>query len=499
MGIPTNSPLPASRPTTLEGIQLLNDKKITILGDSKTQTGSIEVGGRKFILKVLNNPSGNLNATQLEKVAYHVTMMLLDKGVFSDSDFIGANITEGQTEITKKVNNKVETLTSPMDDTGKAAHKAQFDKLMSVINTVSSASKPILNSSSIQLSVEPNNSNNNVNNKNKNVSNNKNNNVSNQNQINKPAAKKLNVKPKKPYTITNDNGVVWRETCKAITNGTIPKAIIEKSVNDSEEITTQPEMASVPPAQQHKTVITVVQSSTFDEASKMVSRGLRPLVLDMANKVRVCGDPHKANAQEETLARQSTLSANLNRFGTQVPGQYDKDIPVAGGIFAPGVVVFRQGPENNYAEHPDPFQCDVYAMAAFNCTVGHKPIKDGKQVPHGTPDARGGWDVPLDNDGNVDQDTYEKQTMEKIKNMFRTARKNGNDSLLLSAFGCGAFGNLPNVMARMFQTVLNDPEFKGAFKEVIFAIKVVPGSDTDAKNLKAFQDQFPKQPKPVQV
>ena len=53
---------------------------------------------------------------------------------------------------------------------------------------------------------------------------------------------------------------------------------------------------------------------------------------------------------------------------------------------------------------------------------------------------------------------------------------NGHDALVLSAFGCGAFGNPPADIARLFHEVLGEPEFtaagtgRGCFKHVSFAV-----------------------------
>jgi hypothetical protein len=41
--------------------------------------------------------------------------------------------------------------------------------------------------------------------------------------------------------------------------------------------------------------------------------------------------------------------------------------------------------------------------------------------------------------------------------------------VILSAFGCGAYGNPPKHMARLFKETISG-HFKGVFKEIIFAI-----------------------------
>jgi uncharacterized protein (TIGR02452 family) len=56
----------------------------------------------------------------------------------------------------------------------------------------------------------------------------------------------------------------------------------------------------------------------------------------------------------------------------------------------------------------------------------------------------------------------------KIRVLLYTAAKNGNDSIILSAWGCGAFGCPPKGVAKLFKKVLG--EFAGVFRETPFAI-----------------------------
>jgi len=62
------------------------------------------------------------------------------------------------------------------------------------------------------------------------------------------------------------------------------------------------------------------------------------------------------------------------------------------------------------------------------------------------------------------------RTIRKIRNIFSIALINGHDSIVLSAFGCGAFRNPPTHMATLFHQVLHEPSFLNKFKHVTFAI-----------------------------
>ncbi len=64
--------------------------------------------------------------------------------------------------------------------------------------------------------------------------------------------------------------------------------------------------------------------------------------------------------------------------------------------------------------------------------------------------------------------------------------------LILGAFGCGAFGNPPKVVAKAFREVLEERRYHTAFQRVVFAIKSSVGGDpyTVCPNIAAFQQEF---------
>ena len=72
----------------------------------------------------------------------------------------------------------------------------------------------------------------------------------------------------------------------------------------------------------------------------------------------------------------------------------------------------------------------------------------------------------------------------RIRAVLHAAREEGCDSIILGAFGCGAFGNPPDRVAPLFAEVLASPEFRGAFSAVVFAILEFQGSDSG--NVAAF-------------
>lgn len=213
-----------------------------------------------------------------------------------------------------------------------------------------------------------------------------------------------------------------------------------------------------------RNIVKVIGVSTFAMAQELVSRGLRPLVLDKANSTSPCGSVTEGSlSQEETLCRQSNLCNGL--LQAQELGLFP--IVVGGGILVRGVTFFRN---DAYDFIEAPFQVDVFASAAFNCNRKHKPEPSKNLF---------GYDRP------ASDLVYQEGTKAKIRAFFRAAKENNNDAVVLSAFGCGAFKNDPRKMARWYKEVLGEKEFDDAFKEIIFAI-----APEGSNHFKAFYQAF---------
>jgi len=119
-------------------------------------------------------------------------------------------------------------------------------------------------------------------------------------------------------------------------------------------------------------------------------------------------------------------------------------IPEFGGVFSTDVCIFRASEAQGYAFlPPQRVACvSVLTVAAY----AHPPVSKGR----------------LKSD-------MEKKTFDKITAMLRQAQCSGVTSLVLSAFGCGAFENPPLHIAELFRDALLG-EFRGHFRRVVFAI-----------------------------
>jgi len=85
-----------------------------------------------------------------------------------------------------------------------------------------------------------------------------------------------------------------------------------------------------------------------------------------------------------------------------------------------------------------------------------------------------------------------QHTKKKIEAIFGIAKEHGHDTIVLSAFGCGAYGNPPKHMAQLFKEVINTT-YQGAFKHIVFSIfdDHNTGNDYNPEgNLAAFSEVF---------
>lgn len=88
---------------------------------------------------------------------------------------------------------------------------------------------------------------------------------------------------------------------------------------------------------------------------------------------------------------------------------------------------------------------------------------------------------------DIRSEEYVKRIKLDMRGVLRTAKEKQQEVLILSATGCGAFGHDPHAEAKAWKEVLNESEFRGHFKQVVFAIK----HDTrNPKNFEAFNKAF---------
>lgn len=219
-----------------------------------------------------------------------------------------------------------------------------------------------------------------------------------------------------------------------------------------------------------ETRVTVENKDSFQKAAEF---GEDCLVLNMASPWSAGGGVENGSrAQEEELCRRSTLSYGLFRYSDkkykyyedlEKPEKYHYPIPKFGAIYCPDVEVFKS--VLSYNPIDTPFTCSVVSVAAIK-----NPILDKET-------------------GELSQE--DAQIMSgKIRTILRVGVKYSKSKLVLGALGCGAYHNPASNVARLFKSVLEEPEFTGCFSDVCFAI--IEDHNSGSGNFKPFYEVWKK-------
>ncbi|KAJ6233545.1 hypothetical protein M0813_29852 [Anaeramoeba flamelloides] len=199
----------------------------------------------------------------------------------------------------------------------------------------------------------------------------------------------------------------------------------------------------------HTTEVTVLNRDCLLAAEDLINEGFeKPCVLNMANPYRPGGGYEGgAGAQEENVFRRTNyIQSLIDKENLVTEKAFSYPIPLLGAIYSPEVIVFRGAEEQGYPYLEKPFVVSFIASAA----IPRPRVKMADES----------WEL--------EEEEY-KITKKKIRTMLKVPLIYGHDSLVLSAYGCGAFGNPASHMAKIFHEIL-DEEFKGYYKKIVFAI-----------------------------
>ena len=180
-----------------------------------------------------------------------------------------------------------------------------------------------------------------------------------------------------------------------------------------------------------------------------------------------------ANAQEECLCRCSGLY-----FCLKAPAMWDgfyqphRDAhnPIHNDdiIYTPSVTVFKSDTATpELMAEPDWFDVDIITCAAPN--LRSQPSNQYNS-----------------HDGNVQVKIKDKDLLalheKRLRRILEVALSEGCDTIILGAFGCGAFRNNPEIVALANRNVIKD--YMHAFKNIEFAIYCPPQDDSNFRIFK---------------
>src|SRR5215471_18853303 len=226
------------------------------------------------------------------------------------------------------------------------------------------------------------------------------------------------------YVLKAGQKVVWRNAVQA--------ACAAKLSIDPDTTLPTNERIAFP-----ETRVQVTNDTTLGASLSLLEHGLRPLALNFANGIHPGGGfLVGARAQEEVLCRSSALYQTLigdpmyeEHRRLQLPDSTDW------AIYSPNVPVFRLD-DGTELESP-------WLLSFITCAAPYAPAV-------GQPQA-----------GDL--------LKQRIHRVLAIAQGYGYTTLVLGAWGCGAFGNDAQRTAIDFRHAL-EQEYDGAFSEVVFAI-----------------------------
>ena len=189
-------------------------------------------------------------------------------------------------------------------------------------------------------------------------------------------------------------------------------------------------------------------------------------VLNMASCRKIGGavlDLERAVAQEESICLRSSLLLSLQSEGAKAyykEGKKSGSVGVDWAVFSPCAMVMRDAGLNELSPE-QVFKISVISAAAPEVSPFSHLCED------------------------MDEESMKAVWERRILSMLAVCKKFGVKKLVLSAWGCGQYGNSPQMVAECFEKVLCEYEVRYCFDEIVFAI--LPG-----KNYDVFRQVFEK-------
>ena len=209
------------------------------------------------------------------------------------------------------------------------------------------------------------------------------------------------------------------------------------------------ESVSIPVAQTEKKAKIVVSGKRSLEAAEPYARqGKKVCVLNFASASNPGGGVvNGSSAQEECLCRCTTLYPCLNTdtmWSAFYSPHRKANNPLYNNdcIYTPEVCVFKS--DINFPE-PLP-QSEWWKVNILTCAAPNLRERPSNAMnPHAGATA-----------AKISPTELEKLLTARVCRIFEVAVANGNEVLILGAFGCGAFRNPPALVARVFYNVMQD-------------------------------------------
>lgn len=224
----------------------------------------------------------------------------------------------------------------------------------------------------------------------------------------------------------------------------------------------------------NKAKIVVSGKRSLEAAEEYAKQGKKVCVLNFASATNPGGGVvNGSSAQEECICRCTTLYPCLNNdelwmkfykpHRKTANPLYNNDC-----IYTPNVCVFKS--DINFPEllsRDRWWRVNILTCAAPNL----------RERPSNPRNPHAGY-----KQAKLTPAELESLLASRIRRIFEVAIANDNDVLILGAFGCGAFRNPPEIVAKVFYNVMQD--FLGYFDTIEYAVY---HTEREAANYEAFK------------
>ncbi len=275
------------------------------------------------------------------------------------------------------------------------------------------------------------------------------------------------------------NAEIFKDTCQAIKESKALQNAVTNSIKEQKLFLEGKDCNYDIKNLKRDAMCQVVVSGkrTFEAAESYAKAGKRVAVLNFASATNPGGGVvNGSSAQEEALCRCSTLyqCLNIEMMWNQFYRPHRKaDNPIYNNdiLLTPDVIVCKS--DINFPERiPERewYKVDVITCAAPNL----------RRVPSNAMNPNAG-----NKTANLTLHAYTELMRDRINQIFKVALTTGVDVLILGAFGCGAFRNPPEVVAKLFREATN--EYSNWFETIEFAVF---HTDRETANYDAFRKAF---------
>lgn len=273
------------------------------------------------------------------------------------------------------------------------------------------------------------------------------------------------------------NAEVFADTKKRYETDNVLKSAVKNSISTQQFISEKTDIAVSELSENKRAKVIVSGKRSLEAAEYYAKQGKKVCVHNFASATNPGGGVVRgSSAQEECICRCSTLFPCLDtnemwgRFYTPhrkaLNPLYNNDC-----IYTPQVCVFKSDtdfpeilPENEW------WHTDIITCAAPNL----RPKPSNAMNPHVGSEAV-----------RITNAELEKLLTKRVRRIFQLAAANKNEVLILGAFGCGAFKNPPEIVAKVFRKVIE--EYIGYFEVIEYAVF---HTEREAANYNAFSKEM---------